>query len=56
MLQQLAPWLQTLPANFTFGVLVGLTIGIALKAAVRLLVYAAALVAIVELVHASGAL
>jgi uncharacterized membrane protein (Fun14 family) len=52
----LAQWLQQIPANFTFGLLVGLVLGIASKAALRLLVYAAALVAMFELLHASGAI
>lgn len=48
--------LQQIPDSFTVGLLVGLTLGIASRAAVRFLSIAATLLVIFELVHASGAL
>ncbi len=49
-------WLQQLPDSFTVGVLFGLVLGIASRAAVRFLAYGVALLVIVELVAAAGAL
>ncbi|MGH7259956.1 MAG: hypothetical protein ACREI9_04660 [Nitrospiraceae bacterium] len=49
-------FLQQLPDSFTLGVLFGLVLGIASKAAVKFLAYGVALLVVVELLVAAGAI
>jgi hypothetical protein len=49
-------WLQQLPDSFTVGVLFGLVLGLASRVAVKFLAYGVALLVVVELLAAAGAL
>jgi len=49
-------FLQQLPDSFAVGVLFGLILGIASRAAVKLLAYGVALLVVFELLTAAGAL
>jgi hypothetical protein len=49
-------WLQQLPDSFTVGVLFGLVLGLVSRVAVKFLAYGVALLVVVELLTAAGAL
>lgn len=49
-------WLQQLPDSFALGAVVGLVLGLVPRLAIKVVVYGAAFLVVVELLAAAGAL